>query len=51
MLNYFYKYFDLIDKALIHEWAHYRWGIFDEYPSDGSKAFYFNETGGIEATK
>ncbi|XP_033746377.1 calcium-activated chloride channel regulator 1-like [Pecten maximus] len=39
-----------IDKILVHEWAHLRWGVFDEYPSveqpdiDEIEKFY-NEDG------
>ncbi|KAK3102559.1 hypothetical protein FSP39_012186 [Pinctada imbricata] len=25
-------YLPTIEKAIVHEWAHFRWGIFDEYP-------------------
>ena len=24
------------DKVFVHEWAHYRYGVFDEYPTDSS---------------
>ncbi|XP_060081392.1 calcium-activated chloride channel regulator 1-like [Ylistrum balloti] len=39
-----------IEKILVHEWAHLRWGVFDEYPSaeqpnmDENERFY-NEDG------
>ncbi|XP_059152208.1 calcium-activated chloride channel regulator 3A-1-like [Physella acuta] len=29
------------DKTIVHEWAHLRWGLFDEYPIDAQdEAFY-----------
>ncbi|KAK0052339.1 calcium-activated chloride channel regulator 1-like isoform X2, partial [Biomphalaria pfeifferi] len=29
------------EKTLVHEWAHLRWGVFDEYPIDAQdEAFY-----------
>ncbi|XP_071792115.1 calcium-activated chloride channel regulator 3A-1-like [Asterias amurensis] len=39
------------DKALVHEWAHYRWGVFDEFPLESGRHFYANEDGSIEAVR
>lgn len=34
------------EKILVHEWAHFRWGVFDEYAVDGEPHFYFSTTTG-----
>ncbi|XP_072023459.1 calcium-activated chloride channel regulator 1-like [Amphiura filiformis] len=36
-----------LGRILVHEWGHYRWGLFDEYPdpvgdSDNYQEFYFS---------
>uniref|UniRef100_A0A8D1TGV4 Calcium-activated chloride channel regulator 1 n=1 Tax=Sus scrofa TaxID=9823 RepID=A0A8D1TGV4_PIG len=36
-------------KALVHEWAHLRWGVFDEYNND--EPFYRAKSKKIEATR
>ncbi|XP_043941953.1 calcium-activated chloride channel regulator 1-like, partial [Protopterus annectens] len=36
-------------NVLVHEWAHLRWGVFDEYNAD--KPFYISKTRKIEATR
>uniref|UniRef100_A0A8D0VKL3 Calcium-activated chloride channel regulator 4-like n=1 Tax=Sus scrofa TaxID=9823 RepID=A0A8D0VKL3_PIG len=36
-------------KALVHEWAHLRWGVFDEYNDD--EPFYSAKSKKIEATR
>ncbi|KAM4642180.1 calcium-activated chloride channel regulator 1-like [Discoglossus pictus] len=36
-------------RVFVHEWAHLRWGVFDEYNND--MPFYFSGNGGIEATR
>ena len=38
-------------KTIVHEWAHYRWGVFDETQSDGNSSFYLNSVGKIDALK
>ncbi|PIK62281.1 putative epithelial chloride channel protein-like, partial [Apostichopus japonicus] len=38
-------------KNLVHEWAHFRWGVFDEYPLQGDDHFYAAGNGEFEATK
>ncbi|XP_078489324.1 calcium-activated chloride channel regulator 3A-1-like [Ciona intestinalis] len=42
-------------KALIHEWAHLRWGVYDEYASEGYAPFYYSNRGAdqpyLEATR
>uniref|UniRef100_A0A8C2D1F4 Epithelial chloride channel protein-like n=1 Tax=Cyprinus carpio TaxID=7962 RepID=A0A8C2D1F4_CYPCA len=35
-------------KVFVHEWAHLRWGVYDEY--SGEKPFYYSN-GNIEATR
>ncbi|ELT99722.1 hypothetical protein CAPTEDRAFT_184940 [Capitella teleta] len=37
--------------VLVHEWAHYRFGIFDEYPQPSNPLFYVSSEGKIEATR
>ena len=37
----------LIGRLLVHEWGHYRWGLFDEYPDaitepDIDETFFFS---------
>ena len=35
-------------QLLVHEWAHLRWGIFDEYPlgyNSQAPSFYVDHTG------
>ncbi|OCT85204.1 calcium-activated chloride channel regulator 1 [Xenopus laevis] len=36
-------------RVFVHEWAHLRWGVFDEYNLD--KPFYFAGNGKVEATR
>ncbi|XP_066450835.1 calcium-activated chloride channel regulator 1-like [Eleutherodactylus coqui] len=36
-------------RVFVHEWAHLRWGVFDEYNSD--KPFYISGNGKVEATR
>ncbi|XP_060058353.1 calcium-activated chloride channel regulator 1-like [Erinaceus europaeus] len=36
-------------RVLVHEWAHLRWGVFDEYNED--RPFYFSRKETIEATR
>lgn len=33
----------------VHEWAHFRWGVFDEYNNE--KPFYINGQSQIEVTR
>ncbi|XP_072016163.1 calcium-activated chloride channel regulator 1-like isoform X2 [Amphiura filiformis] len=39
------------DRVLVHEWGHYRWGVFDEYPLPGMSHFYAASNGDIEAVR
>jgi hypothetical protein len=39
----------LTGKLLVHEWAHLRWGVFDEYNED--QPFYSASSKKIEATR
>ncbi|KAM4642181.1 calcium-activated chloride channel regulator 1-like [Discoglossus pictus] len=36
-------------RVFVHEWAHLRWGVFDEYNND--KPYYITKNGTIEATR
>ena len=39
---------------IVHEWSHFRYGIFDEYPhksSQNNQEFYINPNGELEATR
>ncbi|ELT94441.1 hypothetical protein CAPTEDRAFT_194881 [Capitella teleta] len=38
-------------KVLVHEWGHYRFGLFDEYPLKDNQQFYISSDGFIEATR
>lgn len=39
--------YGLRGRVLVHEWAHLRWGVYDEYNED--KPFYFSN--GVQATR
>ena len=40
------------EKALVHEWAHFRWGVFDEYGLPGEPQFYFSpKTGNLSGVR
>ena len=34
------------EKILVHEWAHFRWGVFDEYALEGEPQFYYSPSSG-----
>ncbi|XP_068095950.1 calcium-activated chloride channel regulator 1-like isoform X2 [Hyperolius riggenbachi] len=36
-------------RVFVHEWAHLRWGVFDEYNND--EPFYLSGQGAVEATR
>ncbi|XP_077990541.1 calcium-activated chloride channel regulator 1-like [Glandiceps talaboti] len=38
-------------KVVVHEWAHLRWGVFDEYPVDDHEYFYYDENGHVQPTR
>ncbi|XP_033122894.1 calcium-activated chloride channel regulator 1-like [Anneissia japonica] len=38
------------DKLIVHEWAHFRWGVFDEYPYENDDKFVVSKKK-IEATR
>ncbi|XP_012938799.1 calcium-activated chloride channel regulator 4A [Aplysia californica] len=39
-------------RLLVHNWAHFRWGVFDEFSQEGEPQFYFSPTTGqLEAVK
>ena len=43
-----------LTKVLVHEWAHFRYGVFDEYPHktlENNQEFYINQEGEVEATR
>ncbi|XP_006823722.2 calcium-activated chloride channel regulator 1-like [Saccoglossus kowalevskii] len=39
------------EKTIVHEWAHLRWGVYDEYPGGDTPYFYAGLNGEIEATR
>ncbi|XP_076459807.1 calcium-activated chloride channel regulator 1-like [Babylonia areolata] len=40
------------EKVLVHEWSHFRWGVFDEYALDEEPQFYFSpKTGKLEGVR
>ncbi|XP_075038534.1 calcium-activated chloride channel regulator 1-like [Mixophyes fleayi] len=43
------KIFGARGRVFVHEWAHLRWGVFDEYNND--IPFYFSNLGKVEATR
>ncbi|XP_053549082.1 calcium-activated chloride channel regulator 1-like [Bombina bombina] len=43
------KIFGPRGRVFVHEWAHLRWGVFDEYNNE--VPFYIAEDGAIEATR
>ncbi|XP_033101841.1 calcium-activated chloride channel regulator 3A-1-like [Anneissia japonica] len=45
------RHYGHFDKAFVHEWAHYRWGVFDEYAEDDMPQFYINSDGQAEAVR
>ncbi|XP_077978801.1 calcium-activated chloride channel regulator 3A-1-like [Glandiceps talaboti] len=38
-------------RVLVHEWGHYRWGLFDEYSTSDDGHFYLNQNGHVEVTR
>ncbi|KAE8610703.1 hypothetical protein XENTR_v10012210 [Xenopus tropicalis] len=36
-------------RVFVHEWAHFRWGVFDEY--NYNRPYYFSENRKVEATR
>ena len=41
-----------IGTTMVHEWAHLRWGVFDESASNGYPEFYYRDNSQeIEATR
>ncbi|XP_033120350.1 calcium-activated chloride channel regulator 1-like [Anneissia japonica] len=40
-----------MDKLLVHEWGHLQWGLFDEYSTDETAAFYAHSNQNVEATR
>ncbi|XP_041350383.1 calcium-activated chloride channel regulator 4-like [Gigantopelta aegis] len=41
----------LPEKTLVHEWAHLRWGLFDEYPIDGQDRAFYRHNGKWEPVR
>lgn len=39
----------LLGKVLVHEWAHLRWGVYDEF--DDGQPFYKGAHSDIQATR
>uniref|UniRef100_H2ZKL7 Calcium-activated chloride channel N-terminal domain-containing protein n=1 Tax=Ciona savignyi TaxID=51511 RepID=H2ZKL7_CIOSA len=38
-------------KTIVHEWAHLRWGVYDESATEGYDEFYYDTNGKLEATR
>jgi Mg-chelatase subunit ChlD len=38
-------------RMLVHQWAKYRWGIYDEHPTSPSQLYSFYSNGRFEATR
>ncbi|GFR57954.1 calcium-activated chloride channel regulator 1 [Elysia marginata] len=39
-------------RLFVHEWAKFRWGVFEEFARDGEQQFYFSPTtGNLEAVR
>ncbi|XP_002730442.1 calcium-activated chloride channel regulator 1-like [Saccoglossus kowalevskii] len=38
-------------KVIVHEWAHLRWGVYDEYPTQDNEHFYYDENGHVQPTR
>ncbi|XP_006812868.1 calcium-activated chloride channel regulator family member 3-like, partial [Saccoglossus kowalevskii] len=36
------------DRVIVHEWGHYRWGVFDEYPTGNDAQFYYSSDGRLK---
>uniref|UniRef100_H2XVX3 VWFA domain-containing protein n=1 Tax=Ciona intestinalis TaxID=7719 RepID=H2XVX3_CIOIN len=39
------------DKAIVHEWAHLRWGVFDEYATGDHKRHYLDSNNVLQGTR
>ncbi|XP_078492119.1 calcium-activated chloride channel regulator family member 3-like [Ciona intestinalis] len=39
-----------VEKVLVHEWAHIRWGVFDEYATEGHSSHYVDTDGVLQGT-
>ncbi|XP_070550622.1 calcium-activated chloride channel regulator 3A-1-like [Ptychodera flava] len=50
-VEYSQQYWGDQGKVVVHEWAHLRWGVFDEYPDGDDDHFYYAENGQVEATR
>jgi hypothetical protein len=46
LLNAYRSLFILSEKYLVHEFAKYWYGVFEEYPNPGENQFYFSTTFG-----
>ena len=41
----------IILKVIVHEWAHLRYGVFDEFPTGAVPHFYTGPHGDLEGTR
>ena len=41
----------MTEKTLAHEWAHLRWGLFDEYPIDAQDAEFCRYDSACQPTR
>ncbi|XP_070571144.1 calcium-activated chloride channel regulator 4A-like [Ptychodera flava] len=49
--QYSWYYWGDPGKVTVHEWAHLRWGVFNEYPEDDDQHFYYDQNGRVEPTR
>ncbi|ELU16490.1 hypothetical protein CAPTEDRAFT_137927 [Capitella teleta] len=40
-----------LEKVLVHEWGHLRFGVFDEYPLSPNQNFYVTSAGMVESSR
>ncbi|ELU05048.1 hypothetical protein CAPTEDRAFT_196478 [Capitella teleta] len=44
-------YMGALEKVLVHEWGHLRFGVFDEYPLSPNQNFYVTSAGMVESSR
>nr|XP_006822464.1 PREDICTED: calcium-activated chloride channel regulator 1-like [Saccoglossus kowalevskii] len=49
--DYSWYYWGNPGKVIGHEWAHLRWGVFDEYPTEEYEHFYYDENGHVQPSR
>jgi len=41
----------LVGRTIVHEWGHYRWGLWDEYPVDKYPKVYEDDSGNMKGVQ